>query len=285
MTTTPPNRQQRATDHPARLAAGPHRAAQRAGSRRNRPNRARRALSGPVTALGSSAADLTSPSAKLAQTVKASPTGPSAAGRAAVALTGRAGVANHATNPALPSIHYPMTTPGTGCELHAQISEKDSDTRQASRTSDRTPMSCRLKRTRDVLQALRAPPQRRARIPTRIRIHQRLQRSHQLRIRLRQPRPPRTRPTDTTRLEPCPLPQLCDPTLHSVLADPRRTHDSRDPARPTRPSLRRRPQPALTLVQLRPQPPITLNNLRFIDHAPAIRHHNPTSCHSPLIHS
>ena len=131
MTTTPPNRQQRATDHPARLAAGPHRAAQRAGARRNRPNRARRALSGPVMALGSSAADLTSPSAKLAQTVKASPTGPSAAGRAAVALTGRAGVANHATNPALPSIHYPMTTPGTGCELHAQISEKDSDTRQA----------------------------------------------------------------------------------------------------------------------------------------------------------
>lgn len=128
MTTTPPNRQQRATDHPARLAAGPQRAAQRAGSRRDRPNRARRALSGPVKALGSSAADLTSPSAKLAQTVKASPTGPSAAGRAAVALTGRASVANHATNPALPSIHYPMTTPGTGCELHAQISEKDSDT-------------------------------------------------------------------------------------------------------------------------------------------------------------
>ncbi len=135
MTTTPPNRQQRATDHPARLAAGPHRAAQRAGARRNRPNRARRALSGPVTALGSSAADLTSPSAKLAQTVKASPTGPSAAGRAAVALTGRAGVANHATNPALPSIHYPMTTPGTGCELHAQISEKDSDTRHVGKTA------------------------------------------------------------------------------------------------------------------------------------------------------
>ena len=86
MTTTPPNRQQRATDHPARLAAGPQRAAQRAGSRRDRRNRARRALSGPVMALGSSAADLTSPSAKLARTVKASPTGPSAAGRAAVAL-------------------------------------------------------------------------------------------------------------------------------------------------------------------------------------------------------
>src|SRR5450755_1881980 len=125
-------------------------------------------------------------------------------------------------------------------------------------------MPGRPKRTRDVLQALRAPPQRRARIPTRIRIHQRLQRSHQLRIRLRQPRPPRTWPTDTTRLEPCPLPQLRDPTLHSVLADPRRTHDSRDPARPTRPSLRRRPQPALTLVQLRPQPPITLSNLRWV---------------------
>jgi hypothetical protein len=82
MTTTPPQRQERATDHPACLAAGPQRAAQRAGSRRDRPNRARQALSGPVMALtaplGSSAADLTSPSAKLAQTVKASPTGPSA---------------------------------------------------------------------------------------------------------------------------------------------------------------------------------------------------------------
>jgi len=28
-----------------------------------------------------------------------------------------------------------------------------------------------------------------------------------------------------------------------------------------------------------------LGNLLLIDHAPAIRHHNPTSCHSPLIHS
>jgi hypothetical protein len=134
MTTTPPQRQERATDHSARLAAGPQRAAQRAGSRRDRPNRARRTLSSPVIALtaplGSSAADLTSPLAKPARTVKPSPTGPSAAGRAAVALTGRARVANHATNPALPSNHYPMTTPGTGCELHAQISEKDSDTRQ-----------------------------------------------------------------------------------------------------------------------------------------------------------
>ena len=34
----------------------------------------------------------------------------------------------HATNPSLPSIHYPAMTPGTGCELHAQVSEKDSDT-------------------------------------------------------------------------------------------------------------------------------------------------------------
>ena len=82
MTTTPPQRQEWATDHSACLAAGLHRAAQRAGSRRDRPNRTRQALSGPVLALtaplGSSAADLTSPSAKPARTVKASPTGPSA---------------------------------------------------------------------------------------------------------------------------------------------------------------------------------------------------------------
>ena len=132
MTTTPHSAKSGATDHPACLAAGPQRAAQRAGSRRDRPNRARRALSGPVMALtaplGSSAADLTSTSAKLARTVKASPTGPSAAGRAAVAFTGRTGVANHAHEPCTTINPLPHDDPGTGCELHAQISEKDSDT-------------------------------------------------------------------------------------------------------------------------------------------------------------
>ena len=63
---------------------GPHNAPVLAATAQIEP------ASGPVMALtaplGSSAADLTSPSAKLARTVTASPTGPSAAGRAAVAL-------------------------------------------------------------------------------------------------------------------------------------------------------------------------------------------------------
>ena len=133
MTTTPHSAESgRRITRPAspQRRRGPHNAPVLAATAQIEPAEL---LSGPAIALtaplGSSAADLTSPSAKPARTVKTSPTGPSAAGRAAVALTGRAGVANHATNPALPSIHYPMTTPGTGCELHAQISEKDSDTR------------------------------------------------------------------------------------------------------------------------------------------------------------
>jgi hypothetical protein len=85
------------------------------------------------TPRGSSAALLTSPSAKPARAVKASPTGPSAAGCAAVALTGRADEATPQHNdPRLPSTHNNMTTPETGCELHAQISEKDSDTGQSA---------------------------------------------------------------------------------------------------------------------------------------------------------
>jgi hypothetical protein len=143
-------------------------------------------------------------------------------------------------------------------------------------------MPGRLKRIGNVLQALRAPPQRRARIATRIRIDQRLKRPEQLRIRVRQPRTPCTRTTHPPRIQPRSVPQLHDPTPHSVLADPRRTHHRRDPAWPARPSLGRRPQPALALIQLRAQPCKTLRNLRFIDHALAIRHHTPTSCHSAL---
>ncbi len=134
---------------------------------------------------------------------------------------------------------------------------------------------------RDLLQALRAPHKRRLRIPTRLRIDQRLQRHHQPRIRLRQPRPARPRPTDPPRIQPRSLPHLRDPTHHRVLADPRRPHHRRDPTTPMRTRLRRRPQPPLTLVQLRTQRSIPLDNLRLIDHAPAIRHHNPTSCHKP----
>ena len=162
MTTTPPNRQQRATDHPARLAAGPQRAAQRAGSRRDRPNRARRALSGRVAPpLGSSAADLTSPSAKLAQTVRPARQGP--AQPAAQRWPDRAGVANHATNPALPSIHshddprnwLRITRPDFGKRLR-HTSERPRLSRHRQRHTD--PLKQRAQR-------LRSQP--RARLPQR----------------------------------------------------------------------------------------------------------------------
>jgi hypothetical protein len=146
-------------------------------------------------------------------------------------------------------------------------------------------MPGRLKRIGNVLQALRAPPQRRLRITARIGIDQRLKRPHKPRIGLRQGPTPRTRPTNPARIEPRTRRQLLDPTPNRVLADPRRPRHRHDPTTPMRPSLRRRPQPPLTLVQLRTQPPKPLSNLRFIDHAPAIRHHNQTSCHTALNHS
>src|ERR1035441_5321662 len=135
----------------------------------------------------------------------------------------------------------------------------------------------RRQRPRELLQALRGPPQRRHRIPTRIRIHQPLKIPQQRRIGHRQPRTPRPPTTDLPRLQPHTLPQLLDPTLHRVLRDPRRTRNRSNPATPTRPSLTRRPNPPLTLVQLRTQPSKTLRNLRFIDHAPAIRHPPPNT--------
>jgi hypothetical protein len=143
-------------------------------------------------------------------------------------------------------------------------------------------MPGRHQRTRELLQALRRPPQRRLRIPTRIRIHQRLKRPEQLRIRVRQPRTARARATNPPRLQPSPVAQLRDPTLHRVLADPRRARHRDDPATPMRPSPRRRPKPPLTLVQLRTQPLIPLSDLRFINHALPTRAHHRTSCHTAL---
>src|SRR5450755_973468 len=165
--------------------------------------------------------------------------------------------------------------------LGVRVQPKPKPPQQLPRRAVRDLMTGIHQRARDLLQALRAPPQRRLRIPARLRIDQRLQRRHQPRIGLRQPRPPRPRPTDPPHIQPRPLPHLRDPTHHRVLTDPRRPHNRRDPTTPMRPRLRSRPQPPLTLVQLRTQSSIPLGNLRFIDHALAIRHHNPTSCHKP----
>ena len=91
----------------------------------------------------------------------------------------------------------------------------------------------------------------------------------------------RTRP----RLQPHPRRQFLDPPPDRVLRYTRRARDRSNPTTPMRPSLRRRPQPTLTLVQLRTQPRKTLRNLRFIDHALAIRQPPPTSSHTALNHS
>src|SRR5450755_4602506 len=151
--------------------------------------------------------------------------------------------------------------------LGVRVQPKPEPPKQLPGRPIRNLMPGRLKRTRELLQALRRPPQRRLRIPTRIRIHQRLKRPQQLRIRVRQPRTARARATNPPRLQPSPVAQLRDPALHRVLADPRRARHRDDPATPMRPSLRRRPKPPLTLVQLRTQPLIPLSDLRFINHA------------------
>ena len=103
--------------------------------------------------------------------------------------------------------------------------------------------------------------------------------------RHRQRRPPRPTTTHPTRLQPHPRRQFLDPPPDRVLRYTRRARDRSNPTTPMRPSLRRRPQPTLTLVQLRTQPRKTLRNLRFIDHALAIRQPPPTSSHTALNHS
>ena len=82
---------------------------------------------------GSPAAGLTRRSAQRGRAVKDSPTGPSAASRAAVPLTARPREATDAPtstyHQSQPTTNDPVTNPETGCVIDAQISEKDSDTR------------------------------------------------------------------------------------------------------------------------------------------------------------
>src|SRR5215211_6779971 len=77
-----------------------------------------------ITAPGSPAAGLTRSSAQRDRALQGSPTGPSAASRKAVPLTARPREATQ--TPYHP--YQPPMSPETGCVIHAQISEKDSDT-------------------------------------------------------------------------------------------------------------------------------------------------------------
>ncbi len=90
-------------------------------------------------------------------------------------------------------------------------------------------------------------------------------------------RAPRTTTPDLLRLQALSRRQLLQATPNRVLANPRRTRHRRNPAIPQRLCLARRLQPPLPLVQLRTHPRKTLRNLRFINHAAAIRRRPPAS--------
>ena len=81
-------------------------------------------MTATTNAPGSPAAGLTRSSAQPGRAVQGSPTGPSSASRAAVPLTAR-------PREATPTTYHPYQppmSPEPGCVIHAQISEKDSDT-------------------------------------------------------------------------------------------------------------------------------------------------------------
>jgi len=81
-------------------------------------------MTATTNAPGSPAAGLTRSSAQRGRAVQGSPTGPSSASRAAVPLTAR-------PREATPTTYHPYQppmSPEPGCVIHAQISEKDSDT-------------------------------------------------------------------------------------------------------------------------------------------------------------
>src|SRR5450631_13377 len=98
----------------------------------------------------------------------------------------------------MPKLRVTIGLIGPLPSLDVRVQPKPQPSQQLPGRPIRDLMPSRHQRARDVLQALGAPPQRRARITTRIRIHQPLQIPDQRQIRLSQPRTPRT---DTTNVE------------------------------------------------------------------------------------
>ena len=103
-------------------------------------------------------------------------------------------------------------------------------------------------------QRLGRPAQRRHRVPTLVRLHQRQQRRHQVPIALGGRLTPPARPPDPpgrqrilTGLE------LSHTPTHGGRADPRRGRDRTHPAMAQQAGLGRQRQPLLTLVQMRQQ--------------------------------
>src|ERR1700756_1256310 len=116
---------------------------------------------------------------------------------------------------------------------------------------------------------LRCPQQKRLRIAPPVSLHQPLKVLQQRRVELRDRLTPTTPPAHPPRLNPFTRRPLPHPLTNRRDRDPRRATrrppPDPPPPRPTRP--RRRPQPALTLVQLTSQRPELLTDRSLIRHA------------------
>src|SRR6201993_4470605 len=114
---------------------------------------------------------------------------------------------------------------------------------------------------------LRCPQQKRLRIAPPVSLHQPLKVLQQRRVELRDRLTPTTPPAHPPRLNPFTRRQLPHPLTNRRDRDPRRASRRRDPTAPRRTRLRRRPQPALTLVQPPSQRPELLPDRSLIRHA------------------
>jgi len=124
--------------------------------------------------------------------------------------------------------------------------------------------------------ALGRPPQKRLRITPTVSVNQPLQIPQQRRIDFRDRLAPSTRPAHPPRLKPLPRPQLRHPLTNRQHRDPGRPRGRGNPTPARRPSLTRRPQPALTLVQLTRQRPELLADHSLINHTTMVLGPTPT---------
>jgi hypothetical protein len=113
---------------------------------------------------------------------------------------------------------------------------------------------------------LRRPHKQRLRITTAVGVDQPFQILQQRRIDLRDRLAPATTPAHPPRIKPLARGQLTDPFADRRDRDPRRACRRRDTATPRRARLRRRPQPALTFVQLTRNSPELLTDRSLIRH-------------------
>ena len=137
---------------------------------------------------------------------------------------------------------------------------------QPAHRGRRHPVPLPAQLTGQMPQRLGCPPQRRLRITSLIRLHQRQQRRDHLAVQIRRAlTSPAPAPHPPLR-ERCPaLFQLEHALADRRLADPRHLGDRPDPAVPQQPGLSRQQQPPLTLVQMPAAAPQTASTA---DHGP-----------------